>query len=151
MGGVDGRDREMSFGKDPGPRTVKARKTVTFVEEDDDMEFDEGQNYGDEERKKSMDKFFEKAVAAPEKVRGLTMIKNLLVDFENDSDFVISQSSKPDRNSDMMSVQEGSSTGQQDKAARRGTAQSVNVNAKAARERINKKLEDIEKEGMNRS
>lgn len=104
------------------------------------MEFDEGQNYGDEERKKSMDKFFEKAVAGPEKVRGLTMIKNLLVDFENDSDFVMSQSSKPDRNSDMMSVQEGSSNkmvendsvGIQDKAARSGTVQSVNVNAKAA-------------------
>lgn len=79
----------MSFGKGPGARTVKARKTVTFVDVDD-MEFEEGQNYGDDERKKSMDKFFAVAAAGPEKLRGLTVIKNLLVDFENDSDFVVS-------------------------------------------------------------
>lgn len=102
----------MSFGKDPGPGTVKARKTVTFVEEDDDMEFDEGQNYGDAERKQSMDKYFYQAVEDQQKVRGLTMIKNLLVDFENDSDFVISQSSKPDRNSDLPSVQDASAPAQ---------------------------------------
>lgn len=95
---VDG-GREMSFGKRPAP-TTKARKTVTFVEADDDMEFEEGQNYGDEERKKSMDKFFSKAAADLEKVRGLTMIKDLLVDFENASDFVVSESSRP-ANSDL--------------------------------------------------
>lgn len=111
----------MSFGNGPAPRTIKARKTVTFVDEDDDMEFDEGENYGDEERKKSMDKFFEKAVDDPERVRGLTMIKNLLIDFENDSDFVLSQSSKPDRNSDMLSVQEGSAQAKQNKGPRRDT------------------------------
>lgn len=116
-----GGGREMSFGKRPAP-TTKARKTVTFAEVDDDMEFEEGQNYGDEERKKSMDKFFSKAAADPERVRGLTMIRDLLVDFENASDFVVSESSRP-ANSDLLSNQEGSA-GKQINDPRRGTTDS---------------------------
>lgn len=51
----------MSFGTNMGQassrppgKTLKSRKTVKFVENeagDNDMEFEEGQNYGDEERR----------------------------------------------------------------------------------------------------
>ena len=64
----DAVDRNMSFGTNmanpsiyAAGKTVKSRKTVTFIDNeagDNDMEFEEGQNYGDEERRKSMDKYF---------------------------------------------------------------------------------------------
>lgn len=47
-------------------KTIKNRKTVTFVDNeagDNDMEFEEGQNYGEEKRRQSMDKYFQKAKA----------------------------------------------------------------------------------------
>jgi hypothetical protein len=61
-------DRHMSFGTNcinpsvyAAGKTLKSRKTVMFVDNepgDNEMEFEEGQNYGDEERRKSMDKYF---------------------------------------------------------------------------------------------
>ena len=110
----DGDDRHMSFGTNmPSTsvravgKTMKSRKTVKFIDNeigDNDMEFDEGQNYGDEDRRKSMDKYFSKASGNKQgKVRGFTMIKNLLVDFENDSDFLVSMQSKREIPNDMAS------------------------------------------------
>lgn len=37
-----------------------------------------------------MNEYFEKKETDPERIRGLTRIKNLLIDFENDSDFIVS-------------------------------------------------------------
>lgn len=108
--------RHMSFGTNMAAnpsiyaaagKTIKSRKTVKFVQNesgDNDMEFEEGQNYGETERRKSMDKYFQKAKAENErvdKVRGFTIIKDLLLDFENDSDFMVS---KRDDKSELESV-----------------------------------------------
>lgn len=120
----DSVDRHMSFGTNMAANPSiyagakdKSRKTVRFVDNeagDNDMEFEEGQNYGDTERRKSMDKYFQKAKGRNQgKVRGFTIIKDLLMDFENDSDFMVSQPSRRvgDGPSDLVSVNNYNSQG----------------------------------------
>ena len=43
----------------------------------------------DQKRKESVEEYFQEKEEDPSRVRGLTKIKNLLIDFENDSDFVV--------------------------------------------------------------
>lgn len=61
----------------------RVRKTVTWLVQSQNDSVDE------EKRKVSLKQYFVKE-EDPNRIRGLTKIKNILIDFENDSDFLLS-------------------------------------------------------------